>query len=310
MKKIRQSKVITRLTQNNESANLLMQCVFHNVSSGIVITDKNATIVDVNMAFTKITGYSRKEIIGQNPRILHSDYQEANFYKKMWKNLLEQGYWQGSIWDRRKDNSVYPELLTIQRILDDVKQDYYFIGIFSEITLFKEKTTTLNLAYYDPLTHLPNRQLLLAHLDNLFNLSNRQSGRKDFEIHCFFIDLDRFKPVNDTYGHLVGDKLLIQVVERIQSCIRKADFMARIGGDEFIIITVSNAEFNVNQFCDKITRQLNKKFVIDHHKIRISVSIGISYYTRNSRSIEKLIKKADKAMYQAKATNQAYILAE
>lgn len=309
MKKIRQSKVITRLTQNNESANLLAQCVFHNVSSGIVMTDKNATIIDVNTAFTKITGYSRKEVIGQNPRILHSDYQAADFYKKMWRGLLDQGYWQGSIWDRRKNNSVYPELLTIQRI-PGVKQEYYFIGIFSEITLFKEKATTLNLAYYDPLTHLPNRQLLLAHLDNLFKLSDRQPGHKSFEIHCFFIDLDRFKPVNDTYGHLIGDKLLIQVVGHIQSCIRKADFMARVGGDEFIIITVSNAEFNVNQFCDKITRQLNKKFVIGHHKIRISASIGVSHYTRNSRSIEKLIKKADKAMYQAKATNQAYILAE
>jgi len=310
MKKTRQSKVITRLTQNNESANLLMQCVFHNVSSGIVITNEKATIVDVNTAFTKITGYSRKEVIGQNPRMLHSDYQAVNFYKEMWKNLLEQGYWQGSIWNRRKDTSVYPELLTIQRILGDVKQGYYFIGIFSEITLFKEKTTTLNLAYYDPLTHLPNRQLLLAHLDNLFNLGNRQSGRKDFEIHCFFIDLDRFKPVNDTYGHWVGDKLLIQVVERIQSCIRKADFMARVGGDEFIIITASNAQFNINQFCGKIATQLNKQFVIKEHKIRISASIGVSHRIKKSSSIENLIRRADKAMYQAKATGKVYVLAD
>jgi len=310
MKKMHQSKIVAKLIQNNESANLLMQCVFHNVSSGIVITDEKATILEVNTAFTKITGYSRKEVIGQNPRMLHSEYQEADFYKKMWANLLDQGYWQASIWNRRKDNSVYPELLTIQRIPDDVEEEYYFVGVFSEITLFKEKRTTLNLAYYDPLTHLPNRQLLLAHLDNLFKLRNRQSSHKDFEIHCFFIDLNRFKPVNDTYGHLVGDKLLIQVVERIQSCIRKVDFMARVGGDEFIIITTSNAQFNVNQFCDKITTQLNKQFIIKNHKIRISASIGISQYTKNSRSIENLIKKADKVMYQAKATNQAYILAE
>lgn len=272
--------------------------LFDAINNGITITDKYSSIIYTNAAFTKITGYSKEEAKGQNPGILHSGRHNEKFFKNMWQKIITQGYWEGEIWNRRKSGEIYPEFLTISKIQHVNSDDCFYIGIFSDISfLKKDLKKNLHLAFYDPLTHLPNRSLYLNRINHLIE-SNKRSK---IPLAIFYMDLDKFKLVNDTYGHCVGDKLLAIAGKRLASTVRKGDTIARVGGDEFTAI-LTNVENKVSatQFAQRILKTIEKPFLIEGHTIHISISIGVSFYPDDADTIEKLLTNADKAMYKAK----------
>ncbi len=272
---------------------------FETTSEGIIITNSRAVTVDVNEAFTTITGYSREEVIGQNPKILQSGRQDAKYYKKMWSTLLKTGKWQSEMWDRRKDGESYPILLTINEVKGENGEVTHYVAIFSDITSRKQTEERLQyLAHYDPLTNLPNRVLFQDRLLQAF----AQADRGDETLALMFLDLDRFKNINDSLGHPAGDQLLIDVAKRLSECTRVTDTVARLGGDEFIIIVTSvKNTHNVTVAAQKIINALSEPFDIENRSVTVTASIGITLYPADGDNIDDLLKNADVAMYHAKS---------
>lgn len=234
---------------NRKEAELKLQLsasVFTHAREGILITDQNGTIIEANDMFSQITGYSREESIGQNPRMLQSGQQPPEFYSSMWNELLQTGYWSGEIWNRRKNGEAYAELLTISALKDSTGITLNYVALFSDITSIKNHQKQLeHTAHYDALTKLPNRVLLSDRLQQTM----LQTIRRNRSMAVAFLDLDGFKQVNDTHGHKVGDELLIAISQRIKSALREGDTLARIGGDEFIALIVDLEE---PQDCDPV----------------------------------------------------------
>lgn len=269
------------------------------VKNGIAITNTHSQILYINPAFTTITGYTKAEVLGQNPGMLHSGYHDKEFYKAMWDAIIKHGFWEGEIWNRRKSGEVYPEFLTISKIYQTDPDEYFYISIFSDITFLKSDIQKkYHLAFYDPLTELPNRNLFLERIEKIASQNKKDQHKKT---SLFYMDLDGFKHVNDTFGHCVGDQLLKYVGKRLASITREEDTIARIGGDEFaaIISTDGNDKF-IKEFSTRILNTIEKPFIIDNNVINISISIGISKYLDDADSIEVLVSNADKAMYSAK----------
>ena len=269
----------------------------------ILITDANANIIRVNQAFTEITGYQPEEVMGKNPRILSSGRQDRAFYAAMWQQLLDNGSWTGEMWDRGKNGRVYPKWLTITAIKNEQGQTTGYVAIFSDITERKEAEEEIrNLAFYDALTRLPNRRLLL----DRFHLALSVSARSRQYGAVLFLDMDKFKTLNDTMGHDYGDLMLIEVARRIQPCVREVDTVARLGGDEFVVLIEEvgmNAE-EVSQkvalIAEKIRATLAVPYLLKNHEYHSSPSIGVCLYYGNKETVEVLLKRADMAMYQAK----------
>ncbi|ABK44337.1 response regulator receiver modulated diguanylate cyclase/phosphodiesterase with PAS/PAC sensor(s) [Magnetococcus marinus MC-1] len=285
-----------------ESGLRLIHKVFENTSEAIILTDPQGMILDINPAFTEITGFSREEALGHNPRSFKSDRHDATFYTNMWRKIAEEGFWQGEIWDRRKNGEIYPKRLTINAVRNQAGEVENYIGIFSDIS--ESKATELKLerlAYYDALTQLPNRMLFHDRLEHEFY--NAQRHRK--QVAVFFIDLDRFKQVNDTLGHSAGDELLQHVAQRLEGCVRAADTVARMGGDEFTVILadISDNE-SVARVARKVLEELQKSISIKGHDIFVGASIGIALYPDNGNDVETLTKNADMAMYRAKESGR------
>ena len=269
----------------------------------ILITDAQSNIVRVNKAFSEITGYSAEEVVGQNPRIMSSGRQDRSFYIEMWQQLLHTGNWAGEIWDRRKNGQIYPKWLAVTAVRNETGETTHYVAIFSDITARKQAEEQIhNLAFYDALTKLPNRRLFLDRFQAALAASARHN---DFGA-VLFIDLDRFKALNDTLGHDYGDLLLIEVGGRIKSCVREMDTVARFGGDEFVVLieTISNdrddATRKVALIAEKIREVLAQPYKLREHEHHSSPSIGISLYHDNDEAMEALIEHADMAMYQAK----------
>lgn len=273
--------------------------IFDYINNGITITDKNSSILYTNPAFTKITGYSKEEAKGENPAILHSGRHDHQFYKDMWQKINSQGFWEGEIWNRRKSGELYPEYLTISKLSQGDESDFLYIAVFSDISyLKKDITKKLHLAFYDPLSELPNRSLFLDRVNQSIENAKNDS---DKTIAIFYMDLDKFKHVNDTYGHCVGDELLKLVGKRLASIVRVGDTIARVGGDEFTaLLTTTVDKLSVSHFAQRILDSIEKPFIIDSHKIDISISIGISFYPQDAHTVDDLLANADKAMYIAK----------
>ena len=277
---------------------LLSSHVFSDSHEGITITDTSGKILDVNPAFCKVTGYSKEEVIGKTPSILASGKQTKSFYQKMWNSINEKGYWHGEVWNRKKTGELYAELLSISAIKDDGGEVLNYIGLFSDITKSKKQQEKLNLmAHYDLLTQLPNRALF----SDRFHQAIAHSKRTKSKLAVCFLDLDNFKLVNDTYGHQVGDLLLIEVSKRITSCLRQEDSVSRQGGDEFALL-ISNLD-SIQQCCftiERILEELSRPFSIQGHAHKISATCGITFYPDDNGEIDTLLRHADQAMYQAK----------
>lgn len=272
--------------------------VFESTMEGVVITDAGGNIVAVNPAFTEITGFSEEEALGKNPRIRQSGRHDESFYNAMWSSILQNGSWRGEIWNRRKTGEIYPEWLTISSVNDETGNIINYVGVFADISQLKHSEAELDyLAHHDPLTDLPNRLLLSARLDHAI----QHARREGISVAVLFLDLDRFKTVNDSLGHPAGDKLLRIVASLLSANVRNADTVARVGGDEFVIVLegISDTRY-VSDVAKKIQIALNKHFDLDGQDVFVSVSIGISIYPEDGRDATTLLKNADAAMYQSK----------
>ncbi len=277
--------------------------VFRDTQEAIMVTDAEAKILRVNQAFTMITGYSQDEVIGKRPSILSSGRHDQAFYQHLWNKLLEDGVWEGEVWNRRKDGLVYPEWLNISASLDETGKAVHYIGIFTDITEKKRTEEEIfRLAHYDEVTELPNRVLFNDHLGQ----SLKQASRHGHQVAVLFVDLDHFKQINDTMGHAAGDKLLLQVANRIKECVRKEDTVARQGGDEFILILneVKGAE-GAAAVAGTLIQRLRQPFELEGSEVFISSSIGISIYPNDATDEESLLKNADAAMYRAKENGRS-----
>jgi diguanylate cyclase (GGDEF)-like protein/PAS domain S-box-containing protein len=284
---------------------LRLAAIAFETQEGIMITDASGVIERVNHAFTAITGYSATEAVGQRPRLLHSGRHDAGFFAAMWQSLHRDGAWQGEIWNRRKDGGLYPAWLTITAVRDEDPGVVRYVGMMVDIAQRKADEAAISrLAFYDPLTGLPNRRLAKDRLHQALAASarSRQEGA------LMFIDLDEFKTVNDTLGHDRGDLLLQQVAQRLTSCLREGDTVARTGGDEFIVIlaaelseSLQEAALQAKAVGEKILAALGHPYLLDGRGCHSSVSIGITLFSDHLCTVEELLKRADQAMYQAKA---------
>ncbi|MFH2134428.1 MAG: diguanylate cyclase [Pseudomonadota bacterium] len=276
--------------------------VFVSSAEAIVITDVNNNIIQVNRAFTQITGYSAEEVIGQNPSILKSGEQGAEFYKEMWATLLATGAWQGEIMDRRKSGEIYPKWLSIAVVKNEQGAVTNYIALFTDITERRASFERIqHLAHFDALTNLPNRTLLNQHIEQSLLTAKRNRNKTAL----LFLDLDGFKVVNDTLGHHAGDILLREVAVRLKSCIRETDMVSRMGGDEFVVVmsAISKSD-DAAQVAKKIIDSLCVPFEIEGVVVNIGTSIGISIYPDDADESDVLKKFADAAMYEVKLSGK------
>lgn len=282
---------------------LRVAAVTFETHEAIMITDSNANIIRVNKAFQEITGYGAEEVLGKNPRILSAGRHDKAFYVDMWHKLLNIGRWEGEVWDKRKNGQIYPKWLTITAIKDKEENVSEYVAIFSDITARKQAEEEIySLAYYDTLTKLPNRRFMIEQLHQAQSIS----ARSKLYGALLFLDMDRFKTLNDTLGHDNGDLFLIEIARRLQQCVRDVDTVARIGGDEFVVLigeidqNAEEASQKVALIAEKIRSALSSPYQLKEHEHLSSPSIGISLYHGNGEPLETVLKQADMAMYQAK----------
>ncbi len=288
---------ITARCRADEQLQLAFEAISHS-GEGIMVTDAEQRIISVNPAFELVTGYSAAEVLGQTPQLFSSGRHDGKFYRAMWQSLEVFGYWQGEIWNRRKNGEIYPEWLGISVVRQADGSPKHFIAIFSDITERKAAQQRIEfLAHHDPLTLLPNRLLLRDRVDQAIALAGRQHSG----VALLFLDLDRFKTINDSLGHPVGDALLKAVVERLKACVRDSDTISRQGGDEFVIVLneVRDSE-SVSRLAEKIQRRMVDPFILENHALSSSFSIGIALFPDDGGDFDTLTRKADTAMYHAK----------
>ncbi|KTC78746.1 sensor domain-containing diguanylate cyclase [Legionella cincinnatiensis] len=293
--------IIKRVLHLGKENNL--EFLLSRIGNGITITDQYSKILYVNSGFTRITGYQYEEAIGNNPGMLHSGRHREPFYQQMWESILTNNFWEGEIWNRKKSGEICPELLSISKIDDPENKTYYFLAIFSDISfLEKDLPEKINLAFYDPLTKLPNRNLLYERFKTFINHIHENSSAVKLSALCY-ADLNKFKEVNDVYGHLTGDGLLEHVANTINSHVRSGDTFARVGGDEFVFLlpNVGN-EKEVNFFFERIEKELKKTIEINGHQVSASMSVGVVFIPPTSQlsDYKKLMDLSDESMYYAK----------
>ncbi|WP_425434762.1 EAL domain-containing protein [Marinospirillum alkaliphilum] len=272
--------------------------VFDRAGEGIVVTDISQKILTVNDAFTKVTGYEAAEVLGKTPAILNSGRHDKAFYQTMWDTLQDQGWWQGEIWNKRKNGELYPEWLTVNTVQNNDGRIINYVGIFSDITVIKESQRRIEfLATHDEMTSLPNRGLFL---DRVCQMVIKARRVQETRAAVFFVDLDNFKVINDSLGHQAGDDMLKEVAVRLRNCVRGADTVARFGGDEFALLledaNIAEAEITAG----RIAAALSSPIILAGQAIHVSASIGISLFPEDGEDADTLLKHADGAMYKAK----------
>ncbi len=289
---------ITERKRDEEKLRLAAS-VFTNVSEGIAITDVAVTIIEVNEAFTRITGYSRAEVLGKNPRILKSGRQSTQFYLAMWAGLVQKGEWRGEIWNRHKNGEVYAEMLNINAVRDDHGGIQNYVALFSDITALKVQQSQLeHIAHFDALTGAPNRLLLADRLHQAMS----QAARHGQKLAVAFIDLDGFKTVNDRYGHEAGDQLLIAVTSRMKQALRDGDSLARLGGDEFValLLDLTDAAASV-PILNRLLEAVAEPVRLGDIDLQVTASLGVTFYPQEDEATDdQLLHQADQAMYRAK----------
>lgn len=287
----------TELKLSDEKLKLAAS-VFTYAREGIIITDPAGNILDVNGMFTTITGYSRQEVLGKNPRILKSGVHPPKFYTEIWKTLAEKEHWSGEIWNRRKNGEVYPEALSISLVRDSTDIITHHVALFSDISHIVDQQKKLEeMAHFDPLTHLPNRTLLRERLSS----AKRQCQRSKESLAVLFIDLDGFKAINDINGHDAGDELLITLSHRMRGTLRENDTLARIGGDEFVaVLTGLENKDNCKSILERLLLATSDTVTVGKTSLQVSASIGVTFYPQDNSDSDLLIRHADQAMYEAK----------
>ncbi len=271
--------------------------VFEQSGEGISITDPTGRIITVNQAFTRMTGYAAEEAIGKTPAILKSGRHDDEFYLRMWETIHDRGWWQGEVWNRRKNGEIYPEWLTINVVRDEAGQVSHYVGIFSDISAIKESQRRVAyLASHDELSGLANRALFKDELNHALG----RALRRGYRLAVLFIDLDNFKTINDTLGHETGDRLLKEVAARLKESIRAGDLVARMGGDEFILLVEDAPPEVVRQVAQRVIDNLSLAYRIGDHELFVTCSIGVAVCPDDGEDAKTLIKNADTAMYRAK----------
>ena len=276
----------------------LTSCVFEHSREGIMITDVDGHILRVNRAFTRITGWKQEEVVGKTPRLLRSDRHDEEFYRAMWQSLLEEGAWQGEIWNRRRNGEVYPEWRNISAVVDAKGRTTHYISVFADISEKKRSVEHIErLVYHDPLTGLPNRTRLIESLGKVL----KEAQAADRKVALLFLDLDRFQLTNDTHGHSFGDRLLQEVADRLSQEVGVHHLLARTGGDEFALVldTVDSVE-EVRLLAGRLLRRISQPMELDGHAVYITASMGISLFPDHGGHAPVLLKNADVAMYRAK----------
>jgi len=286
--------------KENEARLRLAAGVFEDAQEGILITDPDCRIVEVNAMVSQLTGYSREELIGQTPRLLRSDRQPPEFYSQLWQTLLSQGVWRGELWNKAKNGRLYAQRTSISAIRDEAGRLTHYVGLFSDVTQLKENQHQLErMAYYDALTGLPNRVLLADRL----NQAIAQNRRHFQKLAVCYLDLDDFKPINDTWGHAAGDRLLVEVSRRLSECVRQGDTVSRLGGDEFVILL---SELDNLRECEQALERISEALRQPLHmgngdaSACVSASIGVALYPADGIDPDTLLRHADQAMYAAK----------
>jgi diguanylate cyclase (GGDEF)-like protein/PAS domain S-box-containing protein len=282
-----------------EAETLLAASVFKHAREGIMITRPDGTIMDVNDTFTRITGYTRDEVVGQSPRMLNSGRHGPDFYVAMWQSLKTEGYWSGEIWNRRKSGEVFAEIQTISAVRDAQGQLQHYVALFSDITAQKEHQRQLeHIAHFDALTNLPNRVLLADRLHQAV----AQATRRGDTVAVAYLDLDGFKSVNDHYGHDVGDQLLIALASNMKDALREGDTMARIGGDEFVAVFTDLTHPQASlPLLTRLLEAAAQPVLVGDIQVQVSASLGVTFYPQAQEiEADQLLRQADQAMYQAK----------
>ncbi len=299
------SRLAALAVQKVRSTEALQQAsaFFEATRDGVVITDLTPRILAVNRAYTDITGYGAEEVLGRNPNLLKSGRHDEAFYQALWSSVVETGHWQGEVWNRRKNGELFPEWLSISSVPDAHGLPRAYVGVFTDISQLRQSEERLqHLAHHDPLTGLPNRLLALSRLQHALERAERRGE----QVAVLYLDLDRFKNVNDSLGHPVGDELLTLLAERLGNRLREEDTLARLGGDEFLLVLESiQLPGQAATVAQTLIDQLSKPFrLAGGQDIYIGVSIGISLYPDDARSVTELIQHADMAMYQAKQSGR------
>lgn len=287
----------------NEEQLELLASVFKNAGEGIMITNLDGIISDVNETFTKITGYTKEEVVGKKPTILSSGLQNIEYYREMWKSLIINDSWTGEMWNKRKDGELFAEMLIINKIYDKKGKASHFVGIFSDITNIKKYQNSLkDIAHFDQLTKLPNRVLLADRLES----GMLQAKRNKRHLAVVFLDLDGFKEINDNYGHDAGDKLLIALAKEMKLALREVDTLARIGGDEFVAVLFDLVQTSdALPIINRLLKATSKKILIEDHSVQVSASIGVTFCPENQIvDPDQLLRQADQSMYQAKLSGK------
>lgn len=276
----------------------LAASVFTHAREGILITDALGNIIEANDVFSEITGYSREEVVGRNPRLLQSGRHPPEFFNILWRDLLSKGEWHGEIWNQRKNGEHFASMMTISAVQDIHGVAQHYVNLFTDITPLKEHQRQLEyIAHYDALTGLPNRVLLADRLKQAIAHSNRKGG----SVAVVYLDLDGFKAVNDQYGHETGDQLLVNIAHRLKEVLREGDTLARIGGDEFIVVMIGlEKPTDYEIVLNRLLSVAAEPIVLNQHFLNVSASIGATLYPRDNGDADQLLRHADQAMYIAK----------
>ncbi|HRD91601.1 MAG TPA: PAS domain S-box protein [Accumulibacter sp.] len=281
----------------------LLAGVFEHSAEAIMVSDRDNRILEVNHSFCRLTGYDADEVRGRDPGLLSSGRSSADDYRQMWQAINTTGHWQGEVWDRRKDGSCYPKWLAISTIRGADGAIEYYIGSFVDISERKAAEEKIShLAHFDTLTDLPNRSSLQSRLDQA--LANARRDRPSSPLAVMFLDLDRFKNINDTLGHHIGDALLLEVSQRLRASVRQSDVVARLGGDEFVVVLTGTDAAAAERVAAKVLKALSQPYQFDGHTVHTTSSIGITVFPGDGETADLLMRNADAAMYHAKAAGR------
>ncbi|MFD2365141.1 putative bifunctional diguanylate cyclase/phosphodiesterase [Pseudoduganella sp. GCM10020061] len=291
----------TDLTQHKAAQQRLLQAgaVFDTTREGIIVTAPDGEIQMVNRGFTAITGYPEHEVLGKEPSLLSSGRHGAAFYDEMWRSLATTGYWRGEIWNRRRNGQVYPDFLSISALRDEAGRILNYVGVYADMSGIRDAEERLDfVAHHDPLTRLPNRRMMTAQIGHLLHTAQREH----LSFAVLQLDLDRFKDINESYGHALGDELLVQVADTLRHCVRQCDTVARPGGDEFwVVLEKIGQEEDAARVANDMIERLGKEWTLSNGaRVRTGVSIGISLYPQHGNSTSDLLQHADAAMNLAK----------